>query len=67
MRYLDELKETHVDILRAVAEGKNYKVIANKLILSEETVKDYMKEAKYVLNANTYAHMIAIAIRKEII
>ena len=63
----DALTEREIDVLRQVAAGNSNKIIADKLDLSEETVKAHVRKILSKLNANDRTHAVAIAVKRGII
>lgn len=56
-----------VQILEYLADGMGNKAIANRLSLSEETVKSHVSNLYDKLGATDRAHAVAIALRQRII
>jgi DNA-binding NarL/FixJ family response regulator len=66
--YGDEsLSEREIEILQQVAEGNRNKDIADKLFISEGTVKVHLKHIMGKLGANDRTQAITIAVRRGII
>jgi DNA-binding NarL/FixJ family response regulator len=66
--YGDEaLSEREIQILQQVAEGNRNKDIADKLFISEGTVKVHLKHIMGKLGANDRTQAITIAVRRGII
>jgi DNA-binding NarL/FixJ family response regulator len=63
----DALTEREVEVLRQVAAGNANKIIADRLSISEETVKAHMKNILAKLAANDRTHAVTIALRRGII
>jgi DNA-binding NarL/FixJ family response regulator len=63
----DDLTGREVEVLRQVASGSANKIIADKLEISEETVKAHMKKILSKLGANDRTHAVAIALKRGII
>jgi DNA-binding NarL/FixJ family response regulator len=63
----DALTGREIDVLRQVASGKANKIIADKLEISEETVKAHMKKILSKLGASDRTHAVAIALKRGII
>lgn len=63
----DALTEREIDVLRQVASGNANKIIADKLEISEETVKAHMRKILSKLGANDRTHAVAIALKRGII
>lgn len=62
-----ELSEREIEIIRYVAEGHNSREIANKLFLSEYTVKTHRRNIMHKLHVKTSAELIHVASEKGII
>jgi DNA-binding NarL/FixJ family response regulator len=58
-------RERHV--LEALAEGQSNKEIAQRLSLSEETVKSHLRSLYEKLGAADRAHAVSIALRQRLI
>jgi DNA-binding NarL/FixJ family response regulator len=63
----EALTEREVDVLRHVAGGNRNRDIAERLFISEETVKVHMKHIMEKLGASDRTQAIAIAVRRGII
>ena len=63
----DALTEREVDVLRLIAEGMSNYNIADRLAISEATVKGRVKAILSKLGANDRTHAVTIAIRRGII
>jgi DNA-binding NarL/FixJ family response regulator len=63
----EALTEREVDVLRHVAGGNRNRDIAERLFISEETVKVHMKHIMEKLGASDRTQVIAIAVRRGII
>ena len=63
----DALTEREIEVLRQVASGHANKIIADKLEISEETVKAHMRRILSKLGANDRTHAVAIALKRGII
>jgi DNA-binding NarL/FixJ family response regulator len=61
------LSEREVDVLRHVAEGNRNRDIAERLFISEETVKMHLKHISEKLGATDRTQAVAIAVRRGII
>jgi DNA-binding NarL/FixJ family response regulator len=60
----DCLSSREIDVLQCVAAGCSNKVVADKLNISEETVKGHMKSIMGKLQANDRTHAVLIAMRR---
>jgi DNA-binding NarL/FixJ family response regulator len=57
----DELSDREVEVLRAVADGRSNKMIADLLSISEATVKAHVKNIMIKLGASDRTHAVSIA------
>jgi DNA-binding NarL/FixJ family response regulator len=60
----DSLTAREIQVLQQVATGNANKMIADKLSISEDTVKAHMKSILSKLSANDRTHAVTIAIRR---
>ena len=63
----DSLSEREIEVLRQVAGGNRNRDIAEKLFISEETVKVHIKHIMEKLGANDRTQAVAIGVRRGII
>ncbi len=63
----DDLSSREVEVLRHVASGLANKEIADRLNLSEDTVKSHMRHIMEKLGARDRTHAVTIAVRRGII
>ena len=63
----EALTEREVEVLRHIAEGNRNRDIAEKLFISEETVKVHVKHIMDKLGAADRTQAVAIAVRRGII
>jgi DNA-binding NarL/FixJ family response regulator len=63
----EALTAREIEVLRLVAEGNRNKDIAERLFISEETVKVHVKHVMDKLGASDRTQAVAIAIRRGII
>jgi DNA-binding NarL/FixJ family response regulator len=63
----DALTDRELDVLRAVAAGNSNKIVADRLNISEETVKTHMRTILSKLSANDRTHAVTIALKRGII
>jgi DNA-binding NarL/FixJ family response regulator len=63
----ETLTERDIEVLRAVAGGNKNKDIANKLFISEETVKVHVKHIMEKLGAADRTQAVTIGVRRGII
>ena len=60
----DALTSREIEVLKEVAGGNANKIIADKLVISEDTVKAHMKSILSKLGANDRTHAVTIAMRR---
>ena len=63
----DALTEREIEVLREVADGNANKMVAQRLNISEETVKAHMRSILSKLSANDRTHAVTIAVKRGII
>ena len=63
----DALSEREIEVLREVAAGNANKIVANRLAISEDTVKAHMRSILSKLGANDRTHAVTIALKRGII
>jgi len=63
----ESLTEREIDVLRAIASGNRNKDIAEKLFISEETVKVHIKHIMDKLRAKDRTEAVTIGVRRGII
>jgi DNA-binding NarL/FixJ family response regulator len=63
----ESLTTREVEVLREVAEGNRNRDIADRLFISEETVKVHVKHIMDKLGARDRTQAIAIAVRRGIV
>jgi DNA-binding NarL/FixJ family response regulator len=63
----DVLSDREIDVLRSVAAGNSNKLIAEKLAISEATVKGHIKSILSKLGANDRTHAVTIALNRGFI
>ncbi|MET0230962.1 MAG: response regulator transcription factor [Rhodanobacteraceae bacterium] len=63
----DTLTEREIDVLRHVAAGCANKTVADRLDISEETVKAHVRNILAKLGANDRTHAVTIALSRGII
>jgi DNA-binding NarL/FixJ family response regulator len=61
---MDELSPREVDVLRSAADGRSNKIIAERLGITEQTVKGYMKSVFSKIGANDRTHAVMIAMKR---
>lgn len=60
----DNLSSREIDVLRGAAMGRSNKMIAERLGLTEQTVKSYMKSVFSKLGASDRTHAVMIAMKR---
>jgi DNA-binding NarL/FixJ family response regulator len=63
----DELSPRETEVLRSIAGGRSNKVVADRLQISEDTVKGHMRSILAKLNANDRLDAVMIAMRRGIL
>jgi DNA-binding NarL/FixJ family response regulator len=63
----EELSPREMDILRSVAGGRSNKTVADRLSISEDTVKGHMRSILAKLNANDRLDAVLIAMKRGIL
>jgi DNA-binding NarL/FixJ family response regulator len=63
----DELTPREIEVLRSIAAGNSNKMIADKLSVTEETIKGHVKNILSKLGANDRTHAVTIAIKRGMI
>jgi len=61
------LTDREIEVLRQIAEGNRNRDIAEKLFITEETVKVHIKHIMDKLGANDRTQAVAIGVRRGII
>ena len=64
---VDTLSERESEVLISVAAGNSNKIVADKLSISEETVKSHMRSILSKLGANDRTHAVTIAVKRGLI
>lgn len=60
----DALSPREIDVLRNVSDGCSNKIVADRLAISEDTVKGHMKNIMEKLRANDRTHAVLIALKR---
>ena len=60
----DELSLREIEVLQLVASGCSNKIVADRLLISEDTVKGHMKNILSKLRANDRTHAVTIAMKR---
>jgi DNA-binding NarL/FixJ family response regulator len=63
----EQLSVREIEVLQLVAAGNANKVIADRLFVSEETVKAHLRKILAKLGANDRTHAVTIALKRGII
>ncbi len=63
----DGLTERELEVLVGVATGHSNKIVADRLSISEHTVKSHMRSVMSKLGANDRTHAVTIAIKRGLI
>ena len=63
----DALTSREIDVLRLIAEGNANKLIADRLSISEETVKGHVKNILSKLGASDRTHAVTVSLKRGII
>jgi DNA-binding NarL/FixJ family response regulator len=63
----DRLTEREIDVLKQIAAGCANKTVADRLAISEETVKAHVRNILAKLGANDRTHAVTIALARGII
>jgi len=58
------LTEREVEVLKLIAKGCSNKVVADRLHISEDTVKGHVRNILYKLKANDRTHAVTIALHR---
>ncbi len=61
---VNDLSTREIEVLRSVAAGNSNKSVADKLSISEDTVKGHMKSIMAKLGANDRTHAVLIAMKR---
>jgi DNA-binding NarL/FixJ family response regulator len=60
----DDLSPREIEVLKGAAEGRSNKMIADRLGLTEQTIKSYLKNVFAKLGANDRTHAVTIAMKR---
>jgi DNA-binding NarL/FixJ family response regulator len=63
----DALTGREIDVLKSVAAGNSNRIVADKLVIAEETVKNHLRSILSKLSANDRTHAVTIALKRGII
>ncbi|QEE30314.1 response regulator transcription factor [Terriglobus albidus] len=63
----ESLSTRELQVLQAVASGCSNKIVADRLSISEDTVKGHMKNVLAKLQANDRTHAVLIALKRGIL
>lgn len=62
-----KLTERELEVLRCISYGLDYKMTAQVLGISVESVQAHLKSARYLLKAKNTTHAVAVGIRNGLI
>jgi len=63
----DALTEREIEVLLQVADGASNRIVADRLAISEDTVRSHMKNILSKLGANDRTHAVTISLKRGII
>jgi DNA-binding NarL/FixJ family response regulator len=63
----DELSPRELEVLRSISGGRSNKIVADRLQISEDTVKGHMRNILSKLNANDRLDAVLIAMKRGIL
>src|SRR5262249_29431901 len=63
----DPLTDREIEVLSQVASSNSNKIVADRLAISEDTVRSHMKNILSILGANDRTHAVTIALKRGII
>jgi DNA-binding NarL/FixJ family response regulator len=63
----DELSPREIEVLKTIAAGRSNKIVADRLQISQDTVKGHMRSILAKLNANDRLDAVLIAMRRGIL
>jgi len=63
----DQLTAREIEVLRLIAAGNANKIVADRLSITEETVKAHVKNILSKLDANDRTHAVTIGLKRGII
>jgi DNA-binding NarL/FixJ family response regulator len=66
-RLADAPTERELEVLASVAAGNSNKIVADRLCISEETVKSHMRSILSKLGANDRTHAVTLALKRGFI
>lgn len=61
------LTSREIDVLQLIAEGNANKIVADRLVITEDTVKAHVRNILSKLGANDRTHAVTIALKRGII
>ena len=62
-----QLTEREIEVVKLIASGCSNKIVADRLFISEETVKGHVRNILTKLKANDRTHAVTIALKRGII
>jgi DNA-binding NarL/FixJ family response regulator len=60
----DALTEREIEVLKLIAKGFSNKLVAERLSITEDTVKGHVRNVLSKLNASDRTHAVTIALRR---
>lgn len=60
----EQLTDRELEVLKTVAAGNSNKIVADRLGITEETVKTHMRSVLSKLSANDRTHAVTIALKR---
>jgi DNA-binding NarL/FixJ family response regulator len=63
----DELSPREIEVLKTIAAGRSNKIVADRLAISQDTVKGHMRSILAKLGANDRLDAVLIAMRRGIL
>ena len=60
----DSLSPREIEVLGTISEGNSNKIVADKLNITEDTVKGHVSSIMSKLHANDRTHAVLIALRR---
>ena len=62
----DALTAREIDVLKLISKGCSNKVVADRLMISEDTVKGHVRNILSKLNASDRTHAVTIALKRGV-
>jgi DNA-binding NarL/FixJ family response regulator len=60
----EHLTDRELEVLKSVAAGNSNKIVADRLGITEETVRTHMRSVLSKLSANDRTHAVTIALKR---